>query len=98
MMKFEEEIARRILSLFYLSQNISPIEDCEVKKVENHSIWTMSACVPLDTDIEKLQKEFLNYLKCHNSCLTSVKFGFYDCRYYPCTHCGGKHLYLSIYR
>ena len=91
-------IAERILALFFLSQNFNPYEDCEIKDYGYHRTWTVSACVPFETDIELLKIRFNEYLDRHNACLTTVKFGFYDCVSYPCSHCGGKHLYLSIYQ
>ena len=92
-----DAVAKQLLALFLLSQNLEPSEDFEIKDFGYHRTWTTSACVPFDTDVDALCLRFTNYLEHHNSCLTAVKFGFYDCVAYPCSHCGGKHLYLSIY-
>ncbi len=95
---FVNEIAVRILTLFLLMCGFEPSDGCEIRDFGYHRVWTVSACVPFDTDIESLKIDFDAYLNEHNSCPTAVKFGFYDCVVYPCNHCGGQHLYLSIYQ
>jgi len=91
-------IAIRVLTLFLLSENFLPDNDHEITDYGPHRIWTVSTCVPFDMDLEALKVRFQEYLAHHNACLTAAKFGFYDCVSYPCSHCGGQHLYLSIYQ
>lgn len=93
-----DEIAVHILNLFLLEQGLEPSGDSDIRDYGCHRIWTESACASFDTDIEALKMDFDAFLSEHNSCLTAVKFGFYDCVVYPCSHCGGQHLYLSIYQ
>ena len=95
---YVDAIAQRVLTLFLLSQGWEPSAECDVRDYDCHRTWTVSACVPPDTEIEALKMHFNEYLGYHNACLTAVKFGFYGCTVYPCSHCRGKHLYLSIYQ
>lgn len=93
-----DAIAMQLLVLFLLSQNLKPSEDFEIQDFGYHRTWTASACAPLDMDLDAFRLQFNKYLENHNACLTAAKFGFYDCIVYPCNHCDGKHLYLSIYQ
>ena len=97
-------LALRVLDVWLLSLCVHPSGDWDEtdpncrREYGPHVIWTQCACVPADTDIEALKIHFQEYLARHNSCITAEKFGFYDLRAYDCAHCGGKHLYVSIYQ
>ena len=97
-------LALRLLEVWLLSLGFQPSGDWDAadpncrREYGPHVSWTQCACVPADVDITALQVDFQEYLAKHNSCITAEKFGYYGFWSYDCSHCGGKHIYLSIYQ
>ena len=69
-----------------------------LRVVDGHTLWTYSAHVPDDVDMDEAEEAFFSYMDHHNMLPTATKFFPYGLEFYECS-CGcGTYVFATIYR
>lgn len=86
----------------FLAQNGYPLpggEDFEVINHGNHVVYQTGVHVPGKVDREMVWEMLCRYWDHQNTVLAAFfRFHPYQVTCYDCNHCGGTHLYISIYQ
>ena len=74
-------------------------DDFEELHLGEHIVFRTGVCVPGKVDRQEVWEKLQKYWDFQNSAVAPFfKFHPYQVTCYDCDHCGGTHLYISIYQ